>query len=82
MFIKQKILDERGFEPRASPMRRERDTPTPHTQGTNVRQVIPHLTTLFNYPQTITALDLVTFKNKKIQKHKILKSNMVKYRRK
>ena len=41
-------MDERGFEPRASPMRRERDTPTPHTQGTKVRQVIPHLMALFN----------------------------------
>jgi hypothetical protein len=25
-------MDERGIEPRAFPMRRERDTPTPHTQ--------------------------------------------------
>lgn len=46
MLIKQKILDERGFEPRASPMRRERDTPTPHTQGTNVRHTIAHLSSV------------------------------------
>ena len=26
-------MDVRGIEPRASPMRRERDTPTPHTQA-------------------------------------------------
>ena len=25
-------MDERGIEPRAFPMRRERDTPTPHTR--------------------------------------------------
>ena len=39
----------RGIEPRASPMRRERDTPTPHTQGTNVRHLIPHLRALFSH---------------------------------
>ena len=39
-------------------MRRERDTPTPHTQGTNVRQVIPHLMTLFNTHKQKTALHL------------------------
>ena len=27
-------MDERGIEPRAFPMRRERDTPTPHTRNT------------------------------------------------
>ena len=60
--IKQKILDERGFEPRASPMRRERDTPTPHTQGTNVRHIIPHLKALFNHQVQKTALNLDNFK--------------------
>ena len=63
-------MDERGFEPRASPMRRERDTPTPHTQGTNVRQVIPHLMALFNQLTQKTALHLVIQKQTEIRKHK------------
>ena len=29
-------MEERGIEPRAFPMRRERDTPTPHSQVTMV----------------------------------------------
>ena len=59
-------MDERGFEPRASPMRRERDTPTPHTQGTKVRQVIPHLKALFNQQIQKTVLHLDNSKIMKI----------------
>lgn len=30
---RKKVLELRGIEPRASPMRRERDTPTPQSRG-------------------------------------------------
>ena len=36
-------MDVRGIEPRASPMRRERDTTTPHTRRLHVDKQIIYL---------------------------------------